>query len=162
MQYDEFHCQLTMDKKGRITLPSPLRQALADKKISSLVAVANQGKRGGLSFFSPDDYRAVVRGRVRGKDPFARSTTVYLRAIDSTSQSVSIDANGRVLIPPMLRKLAGLERDVVAFSSMDWFEVWDSGRWDAAFEAAMELWDEQMGGDGLSSLPAAPAEEEEA
>lgn len=159
MQYDEFHCQLTLDPKGRMTLPAQLRAALKKAKVDTLVAVANQGSRGGLSFFTPDDYRRVVKGRVRDADPFARKTIVYLRALESTSQAVNIDSNGRVLIPPMLRKLAGLERELVAFSSLDWFEVWDGGRWDRAFEQAMDLWDEETSQGDFSSLPAAAGEE---
>lgn len=158
MQYDEFHCQLTLDPKGRLTLPSPLRAALKKAQVDSLVIVANQGNRGGLSFYTPDDYRRIVKGRVRNADPFAGKTIVYLRAIDSTSQTAPIDSNGRVLIPPMLRRLAGLERDLVAYSSLDWFEVWDAGRWEQAFEQAMNLWDEETGTSGLAAPP--PAGEE--
>ncbi len=155
MQYDEFHCQLTLDPKGRLTLPAQLRQALKLAKVSSLVAVANQGNRGGLSLYTPDDYRRVVKGRVRDADPFDRKTIMYLRAVDSTSQTVNIDGNGRILIPPLLRKLAGLDRELVAFSSMDWFEVWDSGRWDRAFDQAMSLWDQETGADDLTAFPVA-------
>lgn len=160
MQYDEFHSQLTMDPKGRLTLPAPLRAELKKAKVDSLVVVANQGKRGGLSFFTPEDYRRIVKGRVRDADPFAGRTIVYLRAIDSTSQTVSIDSNGRVLIPPMLRKLAGLERELRAFSAMDWFEVWDDQRWESAFDHAMDLWDAETGSTGLSTLPAPAGEDE--
>lgn len=159
MQYDEFHCQLTMDPKGRLTLPAQLRAALKKAKVETLVVVANQGPRGGLSFFTTDDYRRVIKGRVRDADPFARSTINFLRAIDSTSQSVAIDGAGRVLIPPTLRKLAGLDRDLIAFSSLEWFEVWDSGRWERAFEAAMSQWDEETGQSGWSTVPAVGGEE---
>ena len=146
MQLDEFHCSLTLDPKGRLTLPSGLRSELRKAKVNQLVIVANHGQRGGLSFYTPEDYRRIVKGRVRNNDPFARKTIMYLRAVDSTSQTVGIDANGRVLIPPLLRKLAGLERELVAWSSLEWFEVWDAGRWDQAFEAAMNDWDEETSG----------------
>lgn len=153
MQYEEFHTQLTLDPKGRLTLPAPLRAALKKADVDSLVVVANQGNRGGLSFYTPEDYRRIVKGRVRDADPFAGKTIVYLRAIDSTSQAVDIDNNGRVLIPPMLRKLAALDRELVAYSSLDWFEVWDAGRWEKAFEQAMNLWDQETGTSGLAGLP---------
>ena len=156
MQYDEFHCPLTLDPKGRLTLPAQLRSALGKAGVEQLVAVANQGNRGGLSFFTPDDYRRVVKGRVRDADPFARNTVVYLRAVDSTSQTLDIDGSGRVLVPALLRKLAGFEKELVAFSSLDWFEVWDNQRWERAFDQAMDLWDEQTGPDSLAGLPGGP------
>jgi len=153
MQFDEFHCSLTLDPKGRLTLPAGLRQELSKAKVNQLVIVANQGKRGGLSFYTVEDYRSIVKGRVRNEDPFANRTIVYLRAVDSTSQTATIDSNGRVLIPPLLRKLAGLERDLVVFSSLDWFEVWDAGRWESAFESAMSLWDEATGNPPAETAP---------
>ncbi|NOY26370.1 MAG: hypothetical protein GXP62_10905 [Oligoflexia bacterium] len=156
MQFDEFHCQLILDPKGRLTLPAPLRATLKQSKVSTLVVVANQGKRGGLSFFTPEDYRRVVKGRVRDADPFARKTVNYVRAIDSTSQTVSIDGNGRVRVPLMLRKLAGLERDLRAFSAMDWFEVWNEQRWEEAFDRAMDGWDADTGA-GVDFFPAPPS-----
>lgn len=156
MLYDEFHTPLKLDPKGRLTLPASLRADLKRNGINQLVVVANQGNKGGLSVFTPDDYARIVKGRVAGADPFAKRTIMYLRAVSSTSQTVGIDGNGRILVPPLLRKLAGLDRELVAFSSLDWFEIWDEGRWDKAFARAMELWDDETGDDGmsLSSLPA--------
>ena len=49
MLYEPFNTRLTLDPKGRLTLPKPLRHALAGHGINSLVAVGNDGNRGGLS-----------------------------------------------------------------------------------------------------------------
>ena len=59
-----------------------------------------------------------------------------------------LDSAGRILVPSHLRELAGLERDVVVFSSLDWIEVWDRARWEAQFSKALGSWDGLLALDG--------------
>lgn len=151
MQYEEFRTQLTLDPKGRLTLPVQLRSELAASGVDRLVGIAAQGA---LWLFTPDDYRDIIKGRVRGHDPFSPQTALYLRAVVSTNQTLPLDNAGRVLLPSHLRELAGLERDVVVFSSLDWIEVWDKGRWERQFESALRGWDGTLNLDGLG--PAGP------
>ena len=48
-----------------------------------------------------------------------------------------MDGQGRILVPPGLRRLAGLDRDVVVIGAMDRFEIWPAERW-AAFATEAE------------------------
>lgn len=149
MQYEEFRTQLTLDPKGRLTLPVQLRGELAGQAVDRLVGIAAQGA---LWLFTPDDYRTIIKGRVRGQDPFSNKTALYLRAVVSTNQTLPIDGAGRILLPAHLRELAHLEREVVMFSSLDWIEVWDKARFDGQFNRALGAWDGMVGldesGDG--------------
>ena len=145
MQYEEFRSQLTIDPKGRLTLPVQLREELAVGGVDRLVGIAAQGA---LWLFTPDDYRTIIKGRVRGQDPFSNRTALYLRAVVSTNQTLPIDSAGRILIPSHLRELAHLERETVVFSSLDWIEVWDKARWDAQFTRALGAWDGLVEPDG--------------
>ncbi len=138
MQYEEFRSQLTLDPKGRLTLPVQLREELERAAVDRLVGIAAQGS---LWLFTPEDYRTIIKGRVRGMDPFSPKTALFLRAVVSTNQTMPIDSAGRILVPAHLRELAHLERDVVAFSSLDWIEVWDRSRWEAQFSRALDSWD---------------------
>lgn len=142
MQHEEFRTQLTLDPKGRLTLPVQLRGDLAANGVDRLVGIAAQGS---LWLFTPDDYRTIIKGRVRGQDPFANQTALYLRAVVSTNQTLPIDNAGRVLVPSHLRELAHLEREVVMYSSLDWIEVWDKTRFDRQFSRALGAWDDLSG-----------------
>jgi MraZ protein len=46
------------------------------------------------------------------------------RAFFSRSQQAELDAQGRILIPPALRRFAGLQRDVVIIGSGEYLEIW--------------------------------------
>ncbi len=152
MIFEPFHTRLMLDPKGRLTLPIQLRHALAGVGQNRLVAIANDGDQGGLSLFTLENYRAAIDARTADIDPFAPRGINFLRAIVSTNQTLTIDGNGRVLVPGDLRALAGIEREVVAFSMAGWFELWDQERWDGrAYPEAIDRW---------SALPAGGTKEE--
>ena len=141
MLFEPFNTRLTLDPKGRLTLPIQLRHALAGHGINSLVAVGNDGNRGGLSLFTLEKYRESITARTADIDPFAPRAAHFLRAVVSTNQTLTIDGHGRVLLPAALRELAAIERDVVAFSMAGWFELWDRERWEqGAFPQAVDQW----------------------
>jgi MraZ protein len=150
MLFEPFNTRLTLDPKGRLTLPKQLRHALAGHGISSLVAVGNDGNKGGLSLFTLDKYRNSIEARTADIDPFAPRSADFLRAVVSTNQTLTIDGHGRVLLPAALRELAGIQREVVAFSMAGWFELWDRDRWEGrAFPEAVDRWTAESGKVGV-------------
>lgn len=52
----------------------------------------------------------------------------------SKAMEVSTDKQGRILIPILLRKLVGLEKDIVFVGMMNRVEVWDSSRLQMEYE----------------------------
>ena len=141
MLFEPFNTRLTLDPKGRLTLPIQLRHALSAHGINRLVAVGNDGNRGGLSLFTLEKYRESIAARTADIDPFAPRGADFLRAVVSTNQTLTIDGNGRVLLPSSLRELAQIHREVVAFSMAGWFELWDKERWENnAFPQAIDNW----------------------
>jgi MraZ protein len=46
------------------------------------------------------------------------------------ARECAVDKQGRILIPPELRKWAGLKRDVVFVSDLDRFQIWDKETWE--------------------------------
>jgi len=50
----------------------------------------------------------------------------------------SFDKQGRVLVPPSLRKAAGLEKDVVLVGVQDRIEIWDKALWEERSQISEE------------------------
>jgi MraZ protein len=48
----------------------------------------------------------------------------------SSTDPVTPDAQGRLTLPPRLRNLLGMGRDVVVMGVSDHLEVWDGPAWD--------------------------------
>ncbi len=59
------------------------------------------------------------------------------RLFFSTVYELKLDANGRVLVPELLRKSAALRQDVVMVGSLGRAEIWDLPAW-RAYKSASE------------------------
>ena len=59
-------------------------------------------------------------------DPKARELK---RLLFSTAERVEPDKSGRILIPPYLREMVGLDGEVVLSSAGDHFEIWQPKAW---------------------------------
>lgn len=142
MHYEPFHVELTVDPKGRVMLPVQLRNALRVAGTNQLVAVANEGDKGGLSLFTQQHYRSMLDRKLQTIDPFSPHSPglLFLRAIISTNHTLTIDGNGRVLLSSRLRELADLGVRVFMFSVGSWFEIWNIDRWRDRHPQLVEQW----------------------
>jgi len=60
----------------------------------------------------------------------SRQARDYLRVFLSGASDELPDKQGRISIPPMLRKYAGLERDVAVIGTGTRVEIWDLAAWE--------------------------------
>ena len=84
------------------------------------------------------DFEQRVERRLEEQDPFAEEVLDWAHALLATAQDVRVDGNGRLLIPPMLRELAQLDRDIVVSSLLNRIEIWDKESWETRFKTALE------------------------
>lgn len=135
--------QATLDAKGRVALPAPIRRALADAGHQALVVTFNKGS---LWAFTPDDFEATVERPLQARDPFDQDVLDFTHAILGPAQDCEVDAAGRIRIPPMLRELAGLTRDVVVGTMGGRLEIWDKDAWDTRFRSVIASSQTRPGG----------------
>lgn len=121
---------LTLDGKGRITVPSRFRDVLVATVQGQLVVC--KAPDGCLALFPLpvwEQFEAEMRTWTLDLEGWRR---LYI----GSATDVEIDGASRVLIPPELRKWAGLDRDVKFMGVGAYFELWDSARYEER-EAAM-------------------------
>lgn len=112
----------TIDAKGRIIVPSKLREGLGD------LFVITRGLEGCLFVYPDEEWKNFVS---QLKElPGTKQARKLQRAFLSSAVYCDIDKQGRVLIPANLREHAALEKDVV-FAGLDQrIELWSKERWD--------------------------------
>ncbi len=71
------------------------------------------------------------------------------RTLIGLSDSVELDSTGRILLPAMLRKKAGIDRKVVLIGQGKKFELWDEGCW----ERTIDEWEQKTSERDPSDLP---------
>lgn len=112
----------TIDAKGRIIVPSKLREELGE------VFVITRGLDGCLFVYPDEEWKKFVD---KLKDlPGTKQARKLQRAFLAAAAYCEIDKQGRVLIPANLREYAGLDKDVVFAGVNQKIEVWSKTKWD--------------------------------
>ncbi len=114
--------QHTLDAKGRLFIPAKLREQLGDS------FVVTKGLDECL-FAYPQEAWEKLEQKIR-QLPMSKSRSLQ-RFFLSSAADVTVDRQGRIIIPPVLRSYAGLERDVVVIGVGERAELWDAQRWNA-------------------------------
>ena len=125
--------ELKLDEKGRIALPARLRKRLRDAGINKLVLTFYDG---GIRGFLPADFDRLVESPLRELDAFDPLAQDLHHTVLAGAEDCPVDRQGRLRLPPLLRGEAGLERDLVLHSILDWIEIWDRDRWRERLVAA--------------------------
>ncbi len=129
-------CQqhVTIDSKGRLALPAPIRRALEDLQQGALVLTY---ARGAVLAWTPEHYERDVETRMMEQDPFSSEVLDFAHSMMSTAQDVELDGQGRIRVPPPLRQLANLEKECVVHVLLGRVEIWDRDAWDRRFQESL-------------------------
>ncbi len=114
----------TIDAKGRLFVPTKLREKLG----SAFIAAAVMDHC--VSLYSAEEWEKLQAGLAEMPLTKARKLQRYLSA---NAADVQIDAHGRILLPRHLLEYAGLEKDALVIGAGNRAEVWNP----AAYEANM-------------------------
>lgn len=116
---------LTLDGKGRITVPARWRDVLMATVQGQMVVAKNPD--GCLSLYPLPVWEAFENNVLA----LTTEDEAWRRFFIGSATEVELDAAARVLIPPELRAWAGLDRDVKFMGVGSHFELWDSARHEA-------------------------------
>jgi MraZ protein len=121
----------TLDEKGRLAIPTRFRETLNQKNDNCLVLTNHFNC---LWAFAREDWR-IIEEKAASLSLFDQAVNTYRRYFISGAQECTIK-QGRITIPPDLKEIAGLKKEVVLVGELKLFEVWDKERWDEEFQKA--------------------------
>ena len=132
---------INIDGKGRLAVPTRYREALS----SSLVVTIDTEETCLLLY--PATQWQVIEDNLQRLPSFNVAARRIQRLLIGHATDVELDGNGRLLIPPLLRDYAQLDKRVVMIGQGNKFEVWDESLW----QSRREQWlaDEASKEDGL-------------
>ncbi len=111
---------LTLDAKGRLTIPTEMREQLETLCQGKLTVTRHFGPL--LRIYPKPEWermRALMAERFTPREEPVR------RLIIGSADPVQMDGAGRILISPILRKAVKLDKRVVLVGDLQRFEVWD-------------------------------------
>ena len=127
----------TLDAKGRLVIPARFREALGEGEDNCLVVTNHDSC---LWSFAMRDWQ-VIEAKAAELPQFDSAVNTYLRYFISGAVECPIK-QGRITIPPYLREIAGLEKEVVLVGELKRFEIWKKERWEKEFEMAKKNFSE--------------------
>jgi MraZ protein len=123
---------LTLDGKGRITVPARYRDVLMATVQGQLVIAKNPD--GCLSLYPLPVWEQFESSLMA----LTAEDEAWRRFFIGSATEIELDSASRVLVPPELRAWAGLERDVKFMGVGSSFELWDMARYAEREQAMLE------------------------
>lgn len=115
----------TIDAKGRLIVPSRLRDELEDSRL-----VLSPWMENCIAMWSAARWEEQIADRLiaeRNSDPNKRSVA---RNLAASAHQDKVDGQGRITVPAHLREFAGIDRDCVVIGALDHGEIWNPSRWE--------------------------------
>ena len=117
----------TIDEKGRLTIPSKIREQLGHEFI------VTRGLDNCLFIYSKTEWENVIN-KYR-ELPNTRDARNFMRFFLSGATSNEFDKQGRINIANSLIKYADLKKDCVIIGVNERLEIWDKETWNNFLEA---------------------------
>jgi MraZ protein len=126
----DFECK--PDAKGRIVLPAAFKKAVGQDDTRFVV---RRDLFENCLVLYPYSYWEEELGRLRQKlNPYKREHKQFLRDFFRASAELSLDGNGRFLVPRRLMEQVGVKRDVILVGVDRYIELWS----DEAYRAIID------------------------
>jgi MraZ protein len=122
--------ELVMDEKGRVSVPKRYHALLAPDAEGDLSVVLTRGFEKCVFLFSKPGFTRFT-ARLSGQAFAGAKLRKLQRLFFATVYEVKLDSSGRVNVPDVLRKAAGLHGEIVLVGSLGRAELWDRATWRA-------------------------------
>ncbi len=136
--------EINIDTKGRLAIPSRYRDALVEQCNGSLVVTIDIKDK--CLFIYPLPEWEKIEDQIASLPTFNDTTRRLQRLLIGHARDVELDGNGRILVPPELRRHAEIDKKSMLVGQRHRFELWSLENWNANCEA----WLEEAAGDELS------------
>ena len=124
--------QLSVDAKGRMSLPARLRDDFAQYDEQGVVVTIDPASRCLLLY--PLSEWERIQEKLDKLPSFQPQARRLQRLLVGHATDLEIDSAGRILLPIPLRDFAKLERKVTLLGQGNKIEIWSQAEWDAQRE----------------------------
>ena len=122
------HSNRSLDPKGRLMLPPEFREEIFRLVPDGRVMLTNNFD-GAISGYPMPEWEAV-EASFRAGNTLMPGFRDIERFFIAGATEVTVDKQGRILIPPYLRTYAGLDKEMVLAGVGTKFEIWNQGKFE--------------------------------
>ncbi len=125
----------SLDDKGRLVVPSRFRAQLGSSFFLTILDPE------GCLELCPTAELLDLREKIEANPQRTAKLRSVKRRVFGYADEVSCDEQGRIIISPTLRALAGLQKQIVSIGAMSRVEVWAKERYDSYLREIGDLGD---------------------
>ena len=132
----------TLDEKERVIIPAKLREVI-NPEVDGEGFVITAGPEDCLHLYTEAEWNHINEGMDRGPRglPDFRQ---FQRLWYANAEPLSVDRQGRILLPERLRSLVNIEREIVLAGCHDRVEIWAQAAWREIQAAAKRTYPSQV------------------
>lgn len=116
-----------LDTKGRLAIPARYRDQLQHSGATQLVVTIDTEEPCLLLY--PLAEWEIIEQKLQALPSFNKVARRIQRLLIGHATELEMDTNGRLLLPPLLREYASLDKRVMLVGQGKKFEVWDEQQW---------------------------------
>ena len=132
---------VSLDSKGRVVVPARHRDVLMTVAAGRVVLTADPSRC--LLLYPLSEWEPIEK-KLNGLSDFNSRTRSLKQLMVGYAHDMDMDGAGRILLPPMLRKFAELDKNVVLVGQGNKVELWNEERWEMRVAEARTFSDDEM------------------
>ncbi|MEE9452595.1 MAG: division/cell wall cluster transcriptional repressor MraZ [Gammaproteobacteria bacterium] len=140
---------VNLDDRGRLAIPTRYRQPLQGDYNGQLIVTIDTEARCLLLY--PLAIWETIEAKLQDLPSFNPAARRIQRLLIGHATDLEIDAQGRILLPALLRDYAELKQTIVLIGQAKKFEIWDEQAW----QHRREQWLAEDGNEGGEGAPEA-------
>ncbi len=133
--------ELSIDEKGRLNIPSRFRDVLKGRDDERLI-ITNDFDKCLVAY--PYSEWLELEEKTSRLSMVSREAKAFQRFFISGATECSFDKQGRVLIPPVLRDHAGLEKEIVVAGMVKKIEIWSKSQWESELSQSKDNFEQNF------------------
>lgn len=124
---------INMDAKGRLAIPAKVREDLAHICGGRIVLTANadEADEERCLLIYPEPEWEDLAPKIQALPNRNKAVRRLQRLVLGHAAQLELDSAGRILVPPVLRDYARLEKKLMLIGQGKKFELWSEERWSA-------------------------------
>lgn len=132
---------LNLDAKGRMAVPSRYRAELFAQCSGRLVITAHPHR---CLLLYPQPAWEPIQAKLMSLSSFDRQSSALQRLLVGHAEDIELDGAGRLLVSPVLREFAKVDKQAMLVGQGSHFELWANDSWPQQFESVMDREDMEL------------------
>ncbi len=119
---------ISIDEKGRITIPSQYRKTIEGEKAGNELVVTIDPEDRCLLLY-PSQQWQIIEEKLQELPSLDPASRRIQRLLMGHATDLKLDRHGRIILPPLLREYAGLDKTIMLVGQGKKFEIWGEAQW---------------------------------